>query len=230
MQVMVIGLGRFGSSLAEALIERGHEVIVIDKDENLVQRFVGKTDTAVVADATNDTVLRSLGAGEVDVVVVAIGDDVEASVLVCISLMDLGVKKIIAKAEDERHAKILTRLGVNQVVQPERDSARHVADLISYPSFSDWFLVSENHSIVEIKVPKDFVGKRIRDLDLRRRYNVLVIGIRRKEPVFDRKGEITDLKEVFIAPPDPDEELQEGDTFVLLVPSDSLEEVARWKD
>ena len=229
MQVAVIGLGRFGSSLAETLIERGHEVIVIDKDEKLVQRFVGKTDTAIVADATDDTVLRTLGLPDMDAVVVAIGDDVEASVLVCITLMDLGVENIIAKAEDERHARILSRIGVKRVVQPERDSALHVADIISYPTIAERFNISDRHAIVEIKAPKSFVGKRIRDLDLRRRYNVLIIGIRRKEAVFDRRGEISDLKEVFIAPPDPDSEIAEGDTLVLLAPNEAIDEIARWE-
>ena len=229
MQVTVIGLGRFGSALAETLIERGHEVVVIDKDGKLVQKFVGKTDTAIVAHATDDTVLRSIGVQDMDAVVVAIGDDVEASVLVCISLMDLGAKNIIAKAEDERHARILNRIGVSRVVQPERDSALHVADIISYPTLADRFNISEEHAIVEIKAPKSFVGKRIRDLDLRRRYNVLIIGIRRKEAVFDKQGEITDLKEVFLAPPDPDEEITDGDVLVLLTPNEMIDEIARWE-
>lgn len=229
MQVTVIGLGRFGSSLAETLIERGHEVIVIDKDEKLVQKFVGKTDTAIVADATDDTVLRSLGVQDMDAVVVAIGDDVEASVLVCISLMDLGARNIIAKAEDERHARILNRIGVQRVVQPERDSAIHVADLISYPTLADRFNISEKHAIVEVRAPRSFVGKRIRELDLRRKYNVLVIGIRRKEAVFDQNGEIVDLKESFLAPPDPDEELSDGDVLILLAPVDAIDDIAKWE-
>ncbi len=229
MQVAVIGLGRFGSALAETLIERDHEVIVIDKNEKLVQRFVGKTDTAIVADATDDTVLRTLGLPDMDAVVVAIGDDVEASVLVCITLMDLGVKKIIAKAEDERHARILSRIGVQKVVQPEKESARHVADMISYPTITERFNISDRHAIVEIKAPKSFVGKRIRDLDLRRRYNVLIIGIRRKEAVFDKRADIKDLNEVFLAPPDPDGEIEEGDTLVLLAPNEAIDEIARWE-
>ncbi|NPA80890.1 MAG: TrkA family potassium uptake protein [Thermotogae bacterium] len=229
MQITVIGLGRFGSALAETLIERGHEVIVIDKDERLVQKFVGKTDTAIVADATDDTVLRSIGVQDMDVVVVAIGDDVEASVLVCISLMELGAKNIIAKAEDERHARILGRIGVDRIIQPEKESALHLADLISYPTISDRFNISEEHAIVEIKAPKSFIGRRIRDLELRRKYNVLIVGIRRKEPVFDDEGNIVDLKEKFIAPPDPDEEITDGDVLVLLTPTEMVEEIARWE-
>ncbi|NPB03278.1 MAG: TrkA family potassium uptake protein [Thermotogae bacterium] len=229
MQITVIGLGRFGSALADELIERGHEVVVIDKDEKLVQKFVGKTDTAIVADATDDTVLRSIGIQDMDAVVVAIGDDVEASVLVCISLMDLGAKRIIAKAEDERHARILNRIGVSRVVQPERDSAYHLADLLSYPTLADRFNISEEHAIVEIKAPKSFIGKRIRDLDLRKRYNVLIIGIRRKNPVFNSKGEIEDVKETFLAPPDPDEEIEDGDVLVLLSPKSAIDEIARWQ-
>jgi len=229
MQVAIIGLGRFGSSLANILIENGHEVLVVDKNEKLVEEFETKARVAIVGDATNEGLLRSLGPQNLDAVVVAIGDDVESSVLICISLMDIGAKYIIAKAENDKHAKILKKIGVHKVVQPEKDSAKAVADHIMHPKFFDRFSIGENHSIIEIKSPKSFWGKTLMELDLRRKYNVLVIGIRRREPVFDSLGEIKGFKEYLIAPPSPNERILEHDILIVLTSNENIREVEKWK-
>jgi K+ transport systems, NAD-binding component len=143
MQVAVIGLGRFGSSLARILIEQGHEVIVVDKNEALVQPFENLAEQAIIGDATDETLLRSLGVQNLDAVVVAIGDDVEASVLICISLMELGAKYVISKAENDKHAKILKRIGVHKVVQPERDSAKVIAEHLIHPKIEEKIDIGE---------------------------------------------------------------------------------------
>ncbi len=229
MQVAVIGLGRFGFSLADILIENGHEVLVVDKDEKLVQEFENKAREAIVGDATDESLLRSLGPQNLDAVVVAIGDDVEASVLVCISLMDIGARYIIAKAENDRHAKILKKIGIHKVVQPERDSAKAVADHIMHPKLFDRFYIGEDHSIIEIKSPKSFWGKTLMELDLRRKYNVLVIAIKRREPMFDSSGEIKGFKEHLIAPPSPNEQILEHDVLIVLTSNENIKEVERWQ-
>ncbi len=228
MKVAVIGLGRFGYSLVEFLVKNGNEIIAIDKDEKLVQHVEGKVSEPIVGDATDETLLRRIAPKDLDAVVVAIGDDVEASVLACITLIELGAKYVIAKAEDDKHAKILRKIGVHKIVQPERDSAKVIADHLMHPKIFERFVIGENHSIIEIKSPKSFWGKTLKALDLRNRYNVLVIGIKRREPVFNRAGEIVGYEENVIAPPPPNEEILEHDVLIVLTSNENLMEVERW--
>lgn len=229
MQVAIIGLGRFGSSLANILIEGGHEVIVVDKNEKLVQDFENLADQPIVGDATDETLLRSLGVHNLDAVVVAIGDDVEASVLVSITLLDMGAKYIIAKAENDKHAKILRKIGVHKVIQPEKDAARSIADHLMYPKLFEKFNIGENHSIVELKAPKMFWERSLKELELTKRYNILVIAIRRRQAVFDKKGEMVGYKEEIIAPPSANTVILEHDVLVILAPNDKLKEMEEWK-
>jgi len=229
MQVAVIGLGRFGSSLARILIDEGHEVIVVDKNEALVQPFENLAEQAIIGDATDETLLRSLGVQDLDAVVVAIGDDVEASVLACISLIELGAKYVIAKAENDKHAKILKRIGVHKVIQPERDSAKVIAEHLIHPKIEERIDIGENHSIVEIKAPSSFWGKTLKELELTSRYGILVIAIKRREAILDKKGEISGYKDTIIAPPSANTTILEHDTLIILSPKDRIREIERWK-
>ncbi len=229
MQVAVIGLGRFGSSLARILIDNGHEVIVVDKNEALVQPFENLADQAIIGDASDETLLRSLGVQDLDAVVVAIGDDVEASVLICISLMELGAKYVIAKAENDKHAKILKRIGVHKVVQPERDSAKVIAEHLIHPKIEEKIDVGENHSILEIKAPRSFWGKTLKELELTSKYGILVIAIKRRDAVFDKRGEIMNYKDTILAPPSANTTILEHDTLIILAPKEKIREVEKWK-
>mgnify|MGYP000054366567 CR=1 FL=1 len=221
MQVAVIGLGSFGTATAEAFIENGHEVIVIDSKEERVERFSSSVVEPIVGDATNELLLKKIGPEQLDVVVVAIGDDVEASVLTCMTLLDLGAKRIVAKAEDDKHGKILKRIGVHRVVQPEQESARHVVDLITHPAFRELRTVGDSHVILEVPAPKSFLAKTLKDLNLRTRHGALVLAVRRPDPGGGTSSEL-------LAPPDPDDFITEGDSLLIMVPVERMKEVEAW--
>lgn len=152
-QFAVIGLGRFGSSLAQELMELGYEVLGIDKNEEVVEDISELVTHAVVADATDEEVLRSLGIRNFDCCIVAIGDDIQTSILTAILLKELGVKTVVAKAISVLHGRALDKLGIDRVVYPERDMGIRVAHQLVTPNLLDYIELSNDYSIVEMKVP-----------------------------------------------------------------------------
>ncbi|RJX28162.1 MAG: TrkA family potassium uptake protein [Dethiobacter sp.] len=179
----VIGAGRFGSNLALALSEMGHDVLIVDNDEKKVQELSDKVTHAVQADSTNEQTLKTLGITNFDVVVVGIGVDLQASILTSLILKELGAKYILAKARTNLHGKLLEKIGVDRVVFPERDMglriARHLADM----NVLDCIDFSPDYSVTELIAPKKMIGKTLRELDLRARYEVNVIAIRSGEQI-----------------------------------------------
>jgi len=176
-QYVVIGLGRFGSSLSKELIKLGHEVLGIDRDEEKVDEMSGALTHTVVADATDEDVLKSLGIRNFDCAVVAIGDDIQASILTAILLKDLGVKMVVAKALSELHGKVLTKLGVDRVIFPERDMGIRVAHQLVSPNLLDYIELSKDYTIAELSVPRRLCGKSLKDLDPRAKYGCSVVAI-----------------------------------------------------
>ncbi len=163
-QVVVIGLGRFGSSLAETLCKLGHDVLAMDTDEKRVQAMATKITHTVQADATDEAVLRELGIVDFDVAIVALGSAIESSVLSTILLKMLGVKYVIARAEDELHGVILGRIGADRVVYPEREMGREVAHELTLRDVSDYMSVAEKYGVAKMKVPPYCVGKTLEGL------------------------------------------------------------------
>jgi trk system potassium uptake protein TrkA len=184
-QYAVIGLGRFGSSVAKTLSDLGHEVLAIDEDEERVQRVEGFVTHAVQADATDEHALRSLGIRNVDVAIVAIGGNLEASILAALLLKDLGVGHVVCKALSELHGKVLEKVGADRVVYPERDMGVRVAHNLVSSSLIDYIELSPDHSIVEIVARPEFAGKTLRELNLRARYDyaINIIAIRSGDTV-----------------------------------------------
>ncbi|MDQ1912135.1 TrkA family potassium uptake protein [Paenibacillus sp. GD4] len=182
-QYAVIGLGRFGSSIAKELVKLGFEVLGIDKDEESVDEMSDVLTHVVVADATDEDVLRSLGIRNFDCVVVAIGDDIQASILAAILLKDIGVKKVVAKALSDLHGKVLEKLGVDRVIFPERDMGIRVAHQLASPNLLDFIELSKDYTIVELSVPKRLCGYSLKDLDPRARYGCSVVAINKKQGV-----------------------------------------------
>jgi trk system potassium uptake protein TrkA len=176
----VIGLGRFGSAMASTLVELGQEVLGIDTDEDRVQQMADIVSQAVQLDATDDKALRAAGVADVDVAVVSIGENIEASLLVVMQVKDLGVKDTIAKAVTPLHGRILERLGVTRVIYPERDMAVRVAHSLVVPNVTDYIELSKDYSIIELPAPADWVGKTLKDLALRPRFGLTIIAIRRR--------------------------------------------------
>ncbi len=174
----VIGLGRFGFHAAQALFEEGHEVIAIDTDKLLVQQIEPHCSEAVLLDATDKDKLQSLGLDEMDAVLVSIGTHISNSILICLYLQEMGVKKIIAKALDDDHGKILQKVGATHLVYPEKDSAIRVARELSTPNILDFIPLDQNLTIAQVEAPREFIGKTLKDLNLRARFNINVIAIK----------------------------------------------------
>ena len=186
-RVGIIGAGRFGLSLAEALADAGTEVLLIDRNSTLVQNALKKVTWAVQCDATSAQSLESAGLTECDTVVVAIGSNLEVSMLVTANCKELGIKSVISKATSEIHGKILDRLGADMIVYPDRDSAHRLARSITKHGAFDLLEISEGFSLAEIDVPSFCVGKTLAEADIRKKHGVTVLCIRRPDPKSPRK-------------------------------------------
>lgn len=179
----VIGLGRFGGSICRTLAEEGMEVMAIDKDENRVNDYSMIASHAVVGDSTDEKVLKGLGIRNFDHVIVAIGDDIQASILTTIILKELGVKNITAKALNDYHEKVLIKIGADHVVHPERDMGKRIAHNMISNSVLDYLELSDEHSIVEIVANERIDGHSIIDLDIRAKYGITIVAIKRKDEI-----------------------------------------------
>jgi trk system potassium uptake protein TrkA len=178
----VIGLGKFGFNVARVLYELGQEVTAIDEDKEIVQKIQEFSTQAVVTDATVAENLLALGINNVDVAVVSMGEKMDASILIALHLKEMGVPEIWVKAINEDHGKILTRLGVTEVIHVEKAMAERIAQSLSRPNVIDYLPVSEGYSIQEFAVPSAFTGKSLAELDLRRKYGVFVIAVKELIP------------------------------------------------
>ena len=174
---IVIGLGRFGSRAAKRLYEQGCEVLAIDRNPDLVQAVSNLVTQAVVADARDKEVLRVLGAKDFECAIVAIGDNLADSVLATMNLKELGVPYIVCKASDETHRQVLMKLGADQVVIPEQEHADRLAKNLSSPNVLDYIELSDEYGIIEIPAPKDWVGKSLKELNVRAKLGVNIIAV-----------------------------------------------------
>lgn len=174
---MVIGLGRFGGGLAETLVGMGHEVLGVDLNAKNVQHFSGILTHVVEADSTDEQAMRQLGAPEFETAVVAIGTDIEASILTASVLADLEVPRIVAKAVSQAHGRILERVGAHRVVFPERDMGIRVGHSLA-GSILDYFELDPGFAIVETQAPADLVGKTLAAAEVRKRYGITVVCIK----------------------------------------------------
>lgn len=175
--ILVVGLGRFGSAIAAELETLGHEVLAVDESEEVVQRFASSVTHAVSADATDPAVLVSLGVADMAHAVVAIGDDIEASILCTAAIADLGVADVWAKAITEPHARILERVGATHVVFPERDMGQRVAHQVT-GQMIDYIQIDEHFALVETRAPLAEVGRTLAEAQLRARYEVTVVSVK----------------------------------------------------
>ncbi len=210
-QFAVIGLGRFGFSVAKTLSKYGSKVIAIDCDEERVKKVAEFVSYAVQLDAMDEKALRSVGIQNVDTAIVSIGEKIEASILVVMILKEMGIKNIIAKATTTLHGKVLENLGVHRIIYPERDMAVRVAHSLIRPSILEQLELSKEYSIVELPTPTHLIGKNLTDSQLRSKYRVNLIAIKRK--VTTEKGIV---KEVWNVNPVPTDVMEKGDILVLI--------------
>lgn len=214
-QFAVIGLGRFGTSVAITLHKMGYEVLAIDTDEERVQEFSNEVTHVVQADTTDEDTLVALGIRNFDVVVVAIGQDVQANILTTLQLKEIGVSYIVSKASSKLHGKMLEKLGADRVIYPERDMGQRVAHNLVSSNVLDYIELSPNLNIMEVSVPTTVVGKTLADTNLRAKYGINVVAIKRGDEI--------------IIPPQPSEKFLEQDVLVVvgnIKGIQSLEELA----
>ena len=177
-QFAVFGLGSFGESVAVTLQQLGCEVVAVDNHMEHVQEISEQVSYAIKADAGDPEVIKSLGTRNLDGVVVAVADDMEASVMATLVSKEIGVPYVIAKAKNELHATILKKIGADAVIFPEMEMGVRVAKTLMSSNFADWIALSPDYSIIEIATPKEWVGKSLQQLDVRRSHDVNVVGIK----------------------------------------------------
>lgn len=206
-QYLVIGLGSFGANVVKTLYEAGEEVVGVDVKDYIVQEVVNANylENGLILDATDDIQLKKLDVANFDTVFVCIGA-VEPSMMICLNLRELGAKKIIVKASSEKHRKLLEKIGANQVIYPEEYMGRRAALVAMEPNMLEHLRFSQNFLIVELKAPSLFWGKTLMESEVRKKYNVNVVGIKRGE-------------NKFIPNPTPSTIIEEND--ILIVTTDS---------
>ena len=216
-QFGVIGLGRFGSAMAMTLTELGHDVIGVDGDEARVQQLADVITHAIQLDATDEKALRAAGVQDVDVAVVSIGENIESSLLVVMQLRELSIATIVAKAVTPLHGRILEKLGVSRVIFPEREMAIRIAHSLVMPNVIDYIELSRDFSIVEVPAPDAFIGRTLKQLELRPRLGLTLIAIKRQSD--DTGAVVTNIA------PAADETIRPGDVLALLGSNERLNQL-----
>ncbi len=209
----VLGLGSFGFNVARTLFEEGHDVIALDRDNDLVLKIQPFSSQAIIGDATQKEMLATLGLDEMDAVVVSMGDNASASTLATFYVKELGAKKIVVKASNTDHGKILRKVGATQVIFPEMDMAVKVARNLSTPDVLDYFPMTGDYIIAEIAPVQEFVGKTLAELKLRSQYNVNVIGIKEFIP------------ENFVLVPAADFTIKDSDVLLVIGTRDDIKKI-----
>lgn len=173
----IIGLGRFGQTLAINLQNTGHQVLVIDIDESIVNVMSDAVTNAVVGDPTNEAVLAAAGVKDYDCAVVATAGNINDSVLTTILLKEMGIKQVVARAGSEQHGRVLEKVGADMVIFPERDMGERLVNILDRNNVLEYIEFSDTHSIVEVNTPSDWVGKSLIELSVRRRYGITVLAV-----------------------------------------------------
>ena len=210
----VIGLGRFGYSVAESLVQKGCEVLAIDREEAKIQSISDIATFAVQCDATDERALKAVSTQNVDVAVGSIGENIEASILIVQTLHEMGITSIIAKAVTNIHGKILSNLGVTEVIYPERDAAIRLAHRLASPKVLDYLELAPGYSVEEVAVPDRFSGMSIEETKIRELHNLNIIGIK-KQVNRMIKGKLK-KEDTFNFTPSPDDMIEKGDVLVMI--------------
>lgn len=213
-QFIVIGLGRFGSSVARTLAGLGQEVLAVDIDEERVKQLAPVVTHAVQADTTDAGTLKSLGVGNFDVGVVAIGENLQAGILTALLLKELGVPHVVAKVANELHGQVMEKIGVDRIIYPEREMGKRLAHSLVSPSLLDYIELAEDYRIEEVVAPKSMDGKTLRELNLRNKLGISVIVIKRGE-------------DNMIISPGAEAVVYQGDTLVIIGKNSDLSRLNR---
>jgi trk system potassium uptake protein TrkA len=212
-QFVIIGCGRFGKGVAQKLVELGCEVLAIDKNEETIQDVSTYVTSAMQADATDENTIKSLGIRNFDVAVVTIGSDIQSSILVTLMCKELGVKYVVAKAQNELHAKVLHKVGADRVVFPEREMGVRIANNLVSDNILDYISLAPDYSIVEVVALDEWIGSTLKEIDVRAKYGINVMAIKHGD-------------EINIAV-SADDEVKEGDVLVVIGHNDDLNRVGK---
>jgi trk system potassium uptake protein TrkA len=213
-QFLVVGLGRFGTSLAKTLYNLGYDVMGIDSNEEIIQNIADSITHAVQADATDENTLKALGVRNFDVAIVSIGNDIQSSILITIMLKEMGIKYVVAKAQSQLHGKVLYKIGADRVVFPERDMGVRVAHNLVSSNILDYIELSPEYSIVEIAAIPAWHNKSLGQLEMRRKYGLNVMAIKRGN---------NDVK----ISPHADDLISENDVLVVVGRKSDIEKLER---
>ncbi|WP_425539976.1 potassium channel family protein [Microaceticoccus formicicus] len=214
--IAVIGCGQFGSSVALTLSELGHDVLVIDENEDLIDAIADKVSHAVVADVMVEGTLKDLGIGNFDVVIIGMSTSFQASIMATIIAKDLGVPMIVAKVRDSLHGRVLKKVGADKIVIPEKDMGTRLAYTLTNKNIIEFIEVSEDYSMIELEVPKKWLNMSIFDLKVREEFGVSVVAIRTKEEI--------------IINPTPEIKLTEGATIIIIGKNEEIKRVESLSD
>lgn len=210
-QYLVIGCGRFGSSVAKKMCQLGNEVMVIDKDEDSINNIAELVTHTSIVDVTEERDLKSIGLGNFDVVIVAISSDVRASIMATVMAKEMGVPKVVCKAKDELQAKVLYKIGADKVVFPERDMGIRLAYNLASENILDQINLDPEYSIMEIVTPQNWVGKTIIELNLRAKYDITVLAVKTQ----------SGLKVM----PSPNYKMQEKNILIIIGNTDKISDI-----
>ena len=210
-QYLVIGCGRFGSSVAKKMCQLGNEVMVIDKDEDSINNIAELVTHTAIVDVTEERDLKSIGLGNFDVVIVAISSDIRASIMATVMAKEMGVPKVVCKAKDELQAKVLYKIGADKVVFPERDMGIRLAYNLASENILDQINLDPEYSIMEIVTPQNWVGKTIIELNLRAKYDITVLAVK------TQRG----LKVM----PSPNYKMQEKNILIIIGNTDKISDI-----
>ena len=225
-RIAVFGLGQFGTAIAEALTDRGVEVMAFDSKQERVDEIKDRVSVAVVLDSTDERALRALGLDQVRVAVVTMGTNIEANILTSALLKQLGIPRVYARASTPLQEQILRAIRVDKIVNVERDMGEALAATLSVGEVHRFFTLATGHSLVEIDVPHGLIGKTIAQAELRQRHNVNIVAIKKQVPDVDDRGRRTFREEIILVPK-PSDTFEEGDVLILAGEDDDIQALVR---
>ncbi|MFR8548850.1 MAG: potassium channel family protein [Lachnospiraceae bacterium] len=208
-QYVVFGAGRFGKSIAVTLQQLGCEIIVVDKDPEVIQEIADEVSYAICANVDDQDVFQNLGLRNLDGAIIAITEDLEASIVTTMQCSEIGIPRILAKARNNLHEKILRNVGAHKIIYPEVEMGRRMAKYLVADNFADWIELSPKYSLVEMEVPRQWCGKNLIELQIREKYNLNVIGI--------KYGDTVSVKI------DPNEKLRDDEILIVVGENTDLE-------
>jgi len=211
-QFAVIGCGRFGASVAKSIYSLGYDVMAVDKSMEIIQAIKDDVTYAVQADINNELVLKELGLNNYDTVVIGVGIDMEASILAAITAKEVGVRYLVAKAQNDLHAKVLKKIGVDRVIFPERDMGERLASNLVSSNILDYIELSKDYSIMEINALAAWIGKNMKEINIRENYGLNILAVKREDDI--------------TISPNSKFKIQEGDILVAVGHNDNFKKIS----